>query len=117
AIGVENLAGVPGVGAEYESEVRHRIAGYDNYSNANTEPPGGRPVRPAAARPERRQAHRQPRLARQGQADLRADRARLGPRPVATHARAASSGPGRGGASTATRCRTVPAPNSVCTCP
>ncbi len=40
AIGVENLAGIPDVGAAYESEVRHRMATYDRYWNPNTNPPG-----------------------------------------------------------------------------
>jgi predicted alpha-1,6-mannanase (GH76 family) len=40
AIGVENLAGVPGVGAAYEPDVRRRMAMYDKYWNNTTRPRG-----------------------------------------------------------------------------
>lgn len=40
AIGVENLAGIPDVGAAYVSEVRLRMATYDMYWNPHTDPPG-----------------------------------------------------------------------------
>lgn len=38
AIGVENLAGIPG--RNYQSEVRRRLAAYQGYWNAGTNPPG-----------------------------------------------------------------------------
>lgn len=40
AIGVENLAGIPGIGRGYEQEVRRRNATYDKYWNGTTQPPG-----------------------------------------------------------------------------
>lgn len=40
AIGVENLAGIPEVGAAYESEVRRRMATYGMYWNPHADPPG-----------------------------------------------------------------------------
>lgn len=40
AIGVENLAGIPGRGAAYERESRNRIAAYEKYWNDTTTPKG-----------------------------------------------------------------------------